>query len=53
LVAITLEEFLKKVDDRENLEVIKVDGYTWLYRPKTNELYAVGEPEVKDELPIR
>lgn len=48
VVAMTLEDFIKETEDREQLEVVKVEGLTFLYRPKTNQLYAVSEKGVKE-----
>ncbi len=45
-----VEDFLKQMDDKETLEIVKVDGYTFLHRSKTNELYLLSEPEVKNGL---
>lgn len=41
----TIEEFLTEADDKESVEVVKVDGLVFLYRSKTNQLYAVSEPK--------
>jgi len=45
-----LEDFLNNTKNKETLKILKVQGYTFLHRPETNELYAVSEPkqEVSD-----
>ena len=43
-----LKDFIENMDDKEILEVIKVDGHTFLHRSKTSEIYYLSEPEAKD-----
>lgn len=45
----TVKDFLTKVEDRELLEVIKVDGLSFLFRSKTGELYLLDEEMGKIE----
>jgi hypothetical protein len=47
VVEMSLQEFLSSVEDKDILEVVKVEGYVFLHSPKNNQLYAVGEPDSK------
>lgn len=46
VIAMSLEDFMNKMEDKETLEVIKTNNGTMLYRLKTNELYVL---ELKGE----
>jgi hypothetical protein len=47
VVEMGLQEFLSRMEDKDILEVVKVEGYVFLHSPKDNQLYAVGEPHSK------